>query len=91
MGGGFIVALYCWRVNMGWLWYLGVLLARYPIGMVVPFTLLVPVVGIIGSILTLGEPFQLWKLMSGLLVMTGLYINLAGSRFFKVKVQQEAF
>lgn len=66
----------------------GWLITHYPIGVVVPFTLLVPVVGILGSVLILGEPFELWKLMSGLLVITGLYINLVGHRWFKARAQQ---
>ncbi len=66
-----------------WNWLLG----RYPVGMIVPFTLLVPVVGMLGSILLLGEPFQLWKLVSGLLVISGLCINILSPRLFMAKVQ----
>lgn len=69
-----------------WNW----LLSRYPVGMIVPFTLLVPVVGILSSVLILGEPFQPWKLVAGLLVISGLCINLLSTRFFKLKIQQEA-
>src|SRR3990167_2722475 len=47
-----------------WNW----LLSRYPVGFIVPFTLLVPIVGVLSSILVLGEPFEVWKLMAGLLV-----------------------
>lgn len=66
-----------------WNW----LISHYPVGMIVPFTLLVPVVGILGSVIMLGEPFQLWKLVSGLLVISGLCINILSTRFFMVKVQ----
>ncbi|MCL9685471.1 EamA family transporter [Legionella maioricensis] len=66
-----------------WNW----LLARYSVGMIVPFTLLVPVVGILSSVLLLGEPFQLWKLNAGLLVVSGLCINILSPRFFMVKAQ----
>ena len=55
-----------------WNW----LLIRYPVGMVVPFTLLVPIVGIISSILVFGEPFEVWKCMAGILVISGLGINI---------------
>ena len=82
----YIVCLSTWVGYGVWNW----LISRYPIGIIVPFTLLVPVVGILSSVLILGEPFQLWKLVSGLLVISGLYINLLGSRLFKVKLQQEA-
>lgn len=66
-----------------WNWLLG----RYSVGMIVPFTLLVPVVGILSSILLLGEPFQLWKLNAGLLVISGLCINILSPRFFMTKAQ----
>lgn len=68
-----------------WNWLIG----RYPVGMIVPFTLLIPVVGILSSVLILGEPFQLWKLVSGLLVISGLCINIISTRFFMAKVQPE--
>lgn len=66
-----------------WNWLLG----RYPVGVIVPFTLLVPVVGMLGSILLLGEPFQLWKLVSGLLVISGLCINILSPRLLMTKTQ----
>lgn len=68
-----------------WNWLIG----RYPVGMIVPFTLLIPVVGILSSVLILAEPFQLWKLVSGLLVISGLCINIISTRFFMAKVQPE--
>src|SRR3990167_7028384 len=55
-----------------WNW----LLSRYAVGVIVPFTLLVPIVGVLSSILVLGEPFERWKLVAGLLVVGGLCINL---------------
>lgn len=82
----YIVYLSTWVGYGIWSW----LVRQYPISVVVPFTLLVPVVGILSSILVLGESFQLWKLISGLLVITGLYINLLSSRQSTIK-QQEVF
>src|SRR5207249_4460570 len=61
-----------------WNW----LLSRYAVGIIVPFTLLVPVIGILSSILILGEPFQRWKLIAGLFVISGVCINLLGTHFF---------
>ncbi len=55
-----------------WNW----LLSRYPVGVIVPFTLLVPIVGVLSSVLILAEPFEAWKLLAGLLVIGGLCINL---------------
>lgn len=52
------------------------LLSLYSVGTVVPFTLLIPVVGILSSVIFLGEPFQSWKLLACLLVITGLCINI---------------
>lgn len=66
------------------------LLAKYPVGLVAPFTLLVPVVGILSSVIALGEPFQLWKLIACLLVISGLCINLIGTRFFAARRLQAA-
>lgn len=56
------------------------LLARYPLTMVGPFTLLVPVFGFLGSAALLGEPLQGWKLAASGLVIAGLCLNLFGPR-----------
>ncbi|CDZ78616.1 putative amino-acid metabolite efflux pump [Legionella massiliensis] len=81
----YIVYLSTWFGYGVWNW----LVSRYPVGAVVPFTLLVPVVGVLSSTLVLGEPFQSWKLVACLLVITGLFINLFGARLFKARVRQE--
>lgn len=70
-----------------WNWLLG----RYPVSIVVPFTLLVPIVGVISAIIVVGEPFQFWKLIAGLLVMGGLGINLLGASLFMRKNKSEAY
>lgn len=54
----------------------GFLLNTYSTASVVPFTLLVPVVGFLGSAIFLGEDFPFWKLLASLLVMCGLVFNL---------------
>lgn len=59
-----------------WNW----LLSRYPVNTIVPFSLLVPVVGVMASIMILNEPFELWKCVAGALVIGGLGIHLAGTR-----------
>ena len=81
----YIVYISTWIGYGVWNW----LLSRYAIGTIVPFTLLVPVVGILSSVLILGEPFQLWKLTAGLVVIIGLCINVLSTRFRMVKVSQE--
>lgn len=80
----YIVYISTWVGYGVWNWLIG----RYPVGMVVPFTLLVPVVGILSSVFILGEPFYLWKLVAGLLVISGLCINLLTTRLFVAKTQQ---
>ena len=81
----YIVYVSTWIGYGVWNWLLG----RYPVSTIVPFSLLVPVVGVISSVLILNEPFQLWKLTAGILVISGLCINLIGTRFFGSKLQVE--
>lgn len=61
-----------------WIGYGGwnYLLSRHPIGTVVPYTLLVPVVGMLGSVLFMNESFEPWKAMASLFVLGGLLINM---------------
>lgn len=82
----YIVFASTWIGYGVWNW----LIARYPVGMIAPFALLVPVVAMLSSVLFLGESFQLWKLVAGLLVIGGLCINILGSRFFAIKARTAA-
>jgi O-acetylserine/cysteine efflux transporter len=79
----YIVIASTWIGYGGWNW----LLSRYSVGAVVPYTLLVPIVGMASAVLILGEPLQPWKIIAGLLVISGLCINLIGTRFFMTKVK----
>lgn len=56
------------------------LMHKYPTAMIAPFTLLVPVTGMIASAFILGEPLQWWKIAAGLLVLAGLALNQFGMR-----------
>ncbi len=56
------------------------LMRKYPTATVAPFTLLVPVAGMLSAAWVLGEPLQWWKLAAGLLVLTGLVLNQFGAR-----------
>ncbi|PJD93992.1 MAG: O-acetylserine/cysteine exporter [Legionella sp.] len=69
-----------------WNW----LLRLYPVSVMVPFTLLVPVVGIVSSVLFLGESFQLWKLIACLFVIGGLCINIFGAHWLRMKAPETA-
>lgn len=55
-----------------WAW----LLARHPSAVIVPIALLVPVFGMGASALLLGEPMPPWKVIAGLMVLTGLAAGL---------------
>ncbi len=59
-----------------WNW----LVQIYPLATIAPFSLLVPVFGMLSSALFLGEPLETWKIFAGILVIGGLCFNLLGSR-----------
>lgn len=51
------------------------LMRRYPAAQIAPFTLLVPVSGMLAATLVLHEPLQAWKLGAGAMVLFGLALN----------------
>jgi len=59
-----------------WSW----LIHHHPLKIIAPFTLLVPVFGILSSVLWLNEPLQSWKIFAALLIISGLCINLFGPK-----------
>lgn len=61
------------------------LVHHHPIQTISPFTLFIPIIGILSSVLVLGEPLQSWKVIAGVLVVTGVGLNLFWSRIFKKK------
>lgn len=71
--------LFCFSV---WSW----LLKRYPVSLVAPFTLTVPIFGIVSSHIVLGEPIQTWKIKAALMILGGLMVNIIGARLFNRKV-----
>lgn len=54
------------------------LMRTYPAATIAPFSLLVPVVGILSAAWLVHEPLQWWKIAAGLLVLSGLALNLFG-------------
>ena len=64
-----------------------VLLGRYPASTVAPFALLVPVAGIGGATLILGERITGLELAGSLLVLVGLLLNVFGPRLFARKME----
>ena len=59
----------------------GWLLARYPAATITPMALLVPLFGMGGAALWLGEDLPVWKLGAAALVMGGLALNLLWPRW----------
>lgn len=59
-----------------WNW----LLREYPMSTVAPLSLLVPVFGVLGSVLIFNEPLPPLKLVAGALIVAGLVIGLYGKR-----------
>lgn len=56
------------------------LMRRYPASQVAPFALLVPVVGMVSGALVLHESMEPWKIIAGVLVLTGLALNQFAAR-----------
>jgi O-acetylserine/cysteine efflux transporter len=56
------------------------LMRKYPAATVAPFSLLVPVIGMLAATLVIDEPLQWWKLVAGALVLGGLVFNQFGDR-----------
>jgi O-acetylserine/cysteine efflux transporter len=54
----------------------GFLMKSYSTSVVVPFTLLVPVVGFMSSSIYLGEEIQSWKILASLFILGGLVFGL---------------
>ncbi len=70
-----------------WSWLLG----RHPASTIAPFTLLVPIVGMLASALFLGEALPAWKFEAAALVIAGLAVNLFGPRLLaRVRVRPPA-
>ncbi len=52
-----------------------ILLSKYPVSTIAPFCLLVPIFGMVSSILLLDETLDWWKIVATCLIISGLYIN----------------
>jgi O-acetylserine/cysteine efflux transporter len=60
-----------------------VLLGRYRAATVAPFTLLVPIFGILSGVLVLGDDFSGLVVVGSLIVFAGLLLNIFGPRLFR--------
>lgn len=61
------------------------LMRKYPTATIAPFTLLVPVAGMVSAALVLDEPLQWWKIAAGMLVLAGLALNQFGGRLLSAR------
>lgn len=73
----------------------GFLLKSYATSVIVPFTLLIPVVGFLSSALFLGEDLSSWKLLASAFIMSGVAFNFLELRiqelFMSVKTKKRLF
>lgn len=77
----YVVYLSTWVGYGVWGW----LMRHHPVSSVAPFTLLIPMIGMLGSAWFLGEVISPWKIHAAILVILGLCINLLGARLFMKK------
>lgn len=61
----------------------GLLLKTYPTSAVVPFTLLIPVIGFLSSAALLGEDLTSWKIWASLFILSGLVFPLFENKIKK--------
>jgi O-acetylserine/cysteine efflux transporter len=61
-----------------------ILMRKYPTATIAPFSLLVPVTGMLSAAIVLNEPLQWWKIVAGLMVLCGLACNLFGTRLMNL-------
>lgn len=61
-----------------WIW--NSLLKQYPVSTVAPLSLLVPIFGMLGSVVIFNETLSLIKIVAVILIVTGLAVGLYGQR-----------
>jgi O-acetylserine/cysteine efflux transporter len=65
----------------------GWLLNRYPVSVVSPFSLLIPIFAMLAAFMILGEPLYSWKITAAALVMSGLCLNLLSAKFKRRQIE----
>ncbi|MES2152022.1 MAG: EamA family transporter [Pseudomonadota bacterium] len=58
------------------------LMRKYATATIAPFSLLVPVAGMLSAAIVLGEQLQWWKIVAGAMVLGGLALNQFGARIW---------
>ncbi len=66
------------------------LMRKYPTSTIAPFSLLLPVIGMLAAAVLLGESLDWWKIAAGLLVLGGLLVNQFGARWWSGRPAQVA-
>ncbi|NQY22773.1 MAG: EamA family transporter [Campylobacteraceae bacterium] len=61
-----------------WVWNL--LLAKYPVNLLMPLSLLIPIFGLFGSYVLLGEEVGLYKVLACFIIVIALIINTFGEK-----------
>ena len=69
-----------------WVW--NSLLTKYPVSIVSPLSLLVPIFGLLGSFVFFHEEIGIYKIVASLIILLGLVINTFGSRIFKKQCKE---
>jgi len=68
-----------------WVWNL--LLAKYPVNLLMPLSLLIPIFGLFGSYILLGEEVGLYKVLACFIIVIALIINTFGEKIFsRIKI-----
>lgn len=67
-----------------WVW--NSLLTKYPVSIVSPLSLLIPIFGLLGSFVLFNEEIGIYKIVASLIILLGLVINTFGNRMFIAKV-----
>lgn len=66
------------------------LLSRYAAGVVAPYSLLVPLFGVLSTALVLGERLSAWQWAGGAVLLLGLVINVFGPRLWGLRRRVQA-
>ncbi|MFY1662997.1 EamA family transporter [Pseudomonas sp. Pseu.R1] len=69
-----------------WVW--NSLMKRYPVSTIAPLSLLVPVFGLLGSVIIFNENLSLNKIVAVVLIVTGLGVGLYGQRLMSALINR---
>lgn len=64
------------------------LLKKHPAGLVAPFSLLVPIFGVLSGVFVLGETMSTLAIIGGIVIFFGLALNVFGERVFPARFKK---